>query len=48
MVVGGSANDHAEIMVDFLTRWITIASLPSGRMFFSAATLDNSVSVFGK
>ena len=51
MVIGGVRDFSAEIMVE--STWSNIASLPSNRKhfnraYFSGATLNNVVSVFGK
>ena len=51
MVVGGTAGlpvleSSVEIMVQ--EKWSNVASLPSPRFIQTAATLGNSVSVFGK
>ena len=47
MVVGsGTGGDTVEVMVK--ETWSYVASLPSPRFYFMAATLGNFVSVFGK
>ena len=46
MVIGGLRDSSAEIMVE--STWSNVASLPSDRAYFSGATLNNAVSVFGK
>ena len=46
MVVSGGGGDTVQIMVK--ETWSYLASLPSQRAYFMAATLGNYVSVFGK
>ena len=46
MVISGAGDPTVEIMVE--SAWSYIAPLPSKRVYFSGATLNNVVSVFGK
>ena len=46
MVISGASDASAEFLVQ--STWTNIAWLPSKRVYSSAATLNNVVSVFGK
>ena len=48
MVVGGAESTVSNVEILVEGTWSYVASFPSPRMYHKAATLANSVSVFGK